>query len=93
MSKPAWWKNSVRIIKKLTTKDSWAEFERFAYSKDITDEVVFHYTVKIGDSWVVFSEMATIDSLEFVDHELVYKALSESFRLQIERFVERDKVV
>ena len=80
MSKPLWWKNSVKLIKKFTSNDSYMTFDRVPND----NHVAFLYTVVIEGVEVCLEEMVTIDALE-ADRlqETLYEELHESLRLML----------
>ena len=84
MSKPLWWKNSVKLIKKFTTDESWAEF----HVNDDLRYVTFVYCVDIQGQKFQCEETATFDSLESNFQDQVFDMLHESFRFSIEDYIE-----
>ncbi|NBR25838.1 MAG: hypothetical protein EBU08_19080 [Micrococcales bacterium] len=84
MSKPLWWKNSVKLIKKFTSDDSWAEF----HINEELKNVVFVYYVNIEGERFECEQRVTFDSLESNLQDQVFDMLHESFRYSIERYIE-----
>ena len=86
MSKPIWWKNAVKIIKSLTSDESFATFE-----KEDNVWVTFFYHVNLNGREVTFEESATIDILSQPDLlDQVFDALVEGYRVQIENFIAQE---
>jgi hypothetical protein len=85
MSKPLWWKNSVKLIKKFTTDESWAEFH---VNEDL-QMVTFIYSVKISGSTFQCEESVTFDVLDSdFPLDYIFEMIHESFRFSIEDYVE-----
>jgi hypothetical protein len=88
MSKPLWWKNSVKIIKSLTSDESFATFER-----EDGNWITFFYHLQLEGRKVTFEESASVDILnktELVDQ--IFDALVEGYRLQIENFIAQSDI-
>ena len=85
MSRPLWWKNSVKLIKRFTTDESWAEFH---VNQDMR-MVTFIYSVKISNEIFQCEESATMDILQSdLPIDDIFDMLHESFRFCIEDYVE-----
>jgi hypothetical protein len=83
MSKPIWWKSSVKIIKNLTSDESYATFE-----KENNHWVTFLYHVKLNGREMTFEESATVDVLNQSNlFDQIFDALVEGYRMQIENFM------
>jgi len=84
MHGPRWWKNSVTIIKRLTTKKTYTTFEL----DDEAGVVIFHHYVYVDKLGMVdFKESVTLDALNSVLLEQVLSKLIDSFRLKIYVFL------
>jgi hypothetical protein len=88
MSKPIWWKSSVKIIKNLTSDESYATFE-----KENSHWVTFLYHVKLNGKEMTFEESATVDVLNQSNlFDQIFDALVEGYRLQIENFIAQSDI-
>jgi len=83
MSKPVWWKNSVKLIKRLTTEDSWAGFD----SEGDEFWVRFSYHVKIDGVPAEFEEIMSRPLVESLSEEELFNKIHESLREQIENYL------
>ncbi|NDB84600.1 MAG: hypothetical protein EB127_18140 [Alphaproteobacteria bacterium] len=81
MSKPLWWKNAVKIIKKFTTDDSYMTFETGTHFETGAGIVYFIYHVEVEGMNVMLEEMVSFDALEAVNlQDQLAEELHESFR-------------
>jgi len=86
MSKPIWWKSAVKIIKNLTSDESYATFDR-----ESNHWITFFYHVNLNGRELVFEESATIDILNQTDLiDQIFDALVEGYRVQIENFIAQE---
>lgn len=86
MSKPIWWKNAVKIIKNLTSDESFATFDR-----EDSNWITFFYHVQLNGREITFEESASIDILSHQDLlDQVFDALVEGYRIQIENFIAQE---
>ena len=83
MSKPLWWKNSVKLIKRLTTEDSWAGFD----SENDEFWVRFSYHVKIDGIRVEIEEIMSRSLVESLPENELFDKIHESLREQIENYI------
>jgi hypothetical protein len=86
MSKPLWWKNSVKLIKSLTTDDSWASFDSDGWGEFW---VRFVYHVKIDGVPAEFEEIMSRPLIESLSEKELFDKIHESFRQQIENYISR----
>lgn len=84
MSKPLWWKNAVKVIKKFTTDDSYMTFDtgtRFDTGQGV---VYFLYNVDVEGIKVTLEEMVSYDALSANNlQDQLVEELHESFRLML----------
>ena len=84
MSKPLWWKNSVKLIKRFTTEDSYMTFETGTHYETGAGTVYFTYHVDIEGVNIMLEEMVSFDALEATAlQDQIAEELHESFRMML----------
>lgn len=84
MSKPLWWKNSIKVIKDFTTDDSYMTFDV------IENDVYFVYHVRVEGVYVMFEEIVSMDALSASDsiQKQLLDDLHDSFRTMLINYID-----